>query len=139
MTIPNEVFLSHASLDESFVTPLADSLARHGVPVWYSKRNLLGAQQWHDEIGAALKRCDWFALILSPNAVTSRWVRHELHFALQQDRFSGRIVPLVYLPCDYDQLSWVLPSLQMIDFQQPFEDACRELLRTWGIGYVPKP
>lgn len=56
---PNEVFLSHSSLDRPFVTGLAELLRQHGVPVWYSQSNILGAQQWHDEIGAALKRCDF--------------------------------------------------------------------------------
>jgi hypothetical protein len=42
------------------------------------KANIRGAQQWHDEIGTALKRCDWFLLVLSPQSVRSMWVKHEL-------------------------------------------------------------
>jgi hypothetical protein len=38
----------------------------------YSRTNLVGAQQWHDEIGAALQCCDWFAIVLSPNAGKER-------------------------------------------------------------------
>jgi len=135
--ISSEAFVSHSSLDQGFVTDLADVLRRHGVPVWYSQTNILGAQQWHDEIGAALKRCDWFVLVLSPNAVDSMWVKRELIFALQQNRFENRIVPLLYQPCDFDRLSWVLPSFQFIDFQRTFEDGCRALLRLWGLGYQP--
>ena len=135
--IPYEVFLSHSSLDQDFVTSLADELRRHGVPVWYSRTNIMGAQQWHDEIGAALRRCDWFLLVLSPNAVASMWVKRELIFALQQNRFENRIVPLLWQPCDFGRLSWVLPSFQIIDFQRTFEDGCRDLLRLWGLGYQP--
>ena len=69
--MPNEVFLSHASADRAFVASLADVLRRHGVPVWYSDVNIRGAKQWHDEIGAALRRCDWMVLALSPVAVAS--------------------------------------------------------------------
>jgi hypothetical protein len=135
--IPHEAFLSHSSLDHDFVTGLADALRRHGVPVWYSRTNIMGAQQWHDEIGAALRRCDWFLLVLSPNAVASMWVKRELIFALQQNRFENRIVPLLWQACDFDRLSWVLPSFQIIDFQRTFEDGCRGLLRLWGLGYQP--
>ncbi|MGH8559590.1 MAG: toll/interleukin-1 receptor domain-containing protein [Methylococcales bacterium] len=135
--IPHEVFLSHSGLDHTFVTDLATVLRRHGVPLWYSKTNIMGAQQWHDEIGASLKRCDWFLLVLSPNSVASMWVKRELIFALQQNRFENRIVPLLYRPCHFDSLSWVLPSFQIIDFQGAFEDGCRDLLRLWGIGYHP--
>jgi hypothetical protein len=134
---PNEAFLSHSSLDQDFVTNLATVLCRHGIPLWYSQTNIMGAQQWHDEIGAALRRCDWFLLVLSPNSVASMWVKRELIFALQQNRFENRIVPLLYQPCNFDSLSWVLPSFQSIDFQRTFEDGCRGLLRLWGLGYQP--
>jgi hypothetical protein len=133
---PNEAFLSHSSVDQDFVTALSEVMQRHGIPFWYSKANILGAQQWHDEIGAALNRCDWFLLILSPNSVQSMWVKRELLFALQQNRFADRIVPVLHQPCDFATLSWVLPSFQLIDFHQDFPKGCRELLRIRGIGYA---
>jgi hypothetical protein len=60
-----------------------------------SKANIRGAQQWHDEIGTALKRCDWFLLVLSPQSVRSMWVKHELVYALQASRYRGRIIPVL--------------------------------------------
>jgi hypothetical protein len=133
--LPNEAFLSHSSLDRQLASGIAEVLQRHGVPVWYSHANILGAQQWHDEIGAALQRCDWFLLILTPHSVESMWVKRELLFALQQDRFENRIVPLLYQPCAFDRLSWVLSSFQIVDFQDVHEDGYRALLRLWGLGY----
>jgi len=137
MAAPQEAFLSHSSQDDEFVARLADQLRRHGVPVWYSQTDILGAQQWHDEIGAAIGRCDWFLLVLSPHSVESMWVKRELLFALQQERFADRIVPILLQPCGVDRLSWVLPSFQFVDFQQSFDDGCRALLRAWGLGYRP--
>ena len=93
--MPLEVFLSHSSVDRTFVKKLAHTLRCHGVPVWYSETNKRGAQVWHDEIGGALRRCDWMVLILSPDAVDSKWVKRELVFSLQQDRLDGRIVPII--------------------------------------------
>jgi hypothetical protein len=133
--MPQEVFLSHSSLDGEFVNTLADVLRRHGVPTWHSRTDILGAQQWHDEIGSALQRCDWFALVLSPNSVDSLWVKRELIFALQQNRFADKIVPILYRPCDFERLSWVLPSFQFVDFNGPFEQGYRGLLRLWSLGY----
>jgi len=136
--VPNEVFLSHSSGDREFADHLANVLHNHGIPVWYSHTNILGAQQWHDEIGAALKRCDWFLLVLSPNSVESVWVKRELLFALQQNHFEGRILPVMVRPCDADKLSWTLSSFQMIDFAASFETGCRQLLRVWGIGFASR-
>ncbi len=136
--MPNEVFLSHSSYDRAFTTKLANVLRRHGIPFWYSDTNIVGAQKWHDEIGAALKRCDWMVLILSPGAVASKWVKRELMFSLQQDRFDGRIIPVLMQSCDYDELSWTLSELQIVDFRDDFDNGCRELLRVWGVGYSQK-
>lgn len=134
--IPNEVFLSHSGDDEEFVTSVASILRRHGISVWYSKTNIRGGQKWHDEIGVALNRCDWFVLILSPNSVNSKWVKRELLFALQENRFENKIVPLLYKECEFANLSWVLPSFQIIDFQYNLDEGYRELLRIWELGYA---
>ena len=134
VSLPNEVFLSHSNLDGSFVSAIVDVLRHHGIPVWYSKTNLVGAQQWHDKIGAALKRCDWLVVVLSPNSVNSAWVKREVVYSLNDHRYDEKIIPLLHQPCDYDQLSWTLPSIHMVDFTGSFEDGCRSLLRVWGLG-----
>lgn len=112
---------------------IADCLRRHGVPTFYSPQNLLGAQQWQNEILGALMRCDWFVVILSPDAVGSMWVQRETAFALNDRRYENRIVPLMFRPTNLGPLEW-LRLFQFVDFQVGFDDACRALLRTWGIG-----
>jgi hypothetical protein len=133
--LPNEVFLSHSSLDREFADEVAGVLRRHGIPIWYSEINIVGAQQWHDEIGAALRRCDWLVVLLSANSIESIWVKREVLFALNDHRYDERIVPVLYQTCDHAQLSWTLSLLEMVDFTQDFENGFRELLRIWGIGY----
>ncbi len=83
---PKEIFLSHSNLDRSFADSIAETLRGHGIPVWYSQTNILGAQQWHDEIGEALKRCDWFIVVLSPNSVQSMWVKREVNVRPEQQQ-----------------------------------------------------
>jgi len=132
---PREVFLSHAHQDKSFSSRLAEALRRHGISVWYSRDRILGAQQWHDEIGKALGRCDWFAVLLTPAAVRSEWVKRELLFALQRKRYRKRIVPLLRRTCRYDRLSWTLDGMQRIDFTADFDAGCRALLKMWGLRH----
>jgi hypothetical protein len=135
--VPNEIFLSHSSKDKKFADALARTLKSHDLPVWFSRTHIRGAQQWHDEIGAALRRCDWFLVALSPHSVDSMWVKRELLFALQQNHYENRIVPLLVQPCDHERLSWTLSLAQFVDFTRSFDDGCRELLRIWGIGFNP--
>ena len=135
--MPQETFISHSACDRAFVERLVGMLQRHGVPYWYSDTSIQGGQQWHDEIGAALGRCDWVLVLLSPAAVRSRWVKSELLYSLRQERLDKRIVPLLLQDCAFDDLSWTLGAMQMIDFRSDYDGGCRALLRTWGIGYRP--
>jgi len=130
---PKEVFLSHASGDRRFADRLVDFLRRNGIPVWYSRTHLRGAQEWQNEIGRALRRCDWFVVVLSPRAVRSMWVGRELSYALLQKRYTGKIVPLLYHKCDHEKLHWALGSFQMVDFTADFDAGSADLLRIWRL------
>jgi hypothetical protein len=135
---PTEVFVSHSSKNAGFISRLNGVLTDHKVNSFVSKANIRGAQQWYDEIGTALKRCDWFLLVLSPQSVRSRWVKHELIYALQASRYKERIIPVLYRQCDTDALSWTLSSIEWIDFRGNFDEACKELLQIWQLKYKPK-
>jgi len=134
-----EIFLSHASTDRAFASKLAKLLRARRLRVWYSSTNIAAAQEWHDQIGAALARCTWFVVILSPRAVASPWVKRELLHALNNPRYHEHIVPVLYRPCKWAALSWTLDQIQRIDFRKSFDEGCRALLKVWGRRYVSRP
>ncbi len=113
---------------------LAKRLRSDGLATWYSERHVIGAQQWHDEIGTALERCDWFAVVLSPSSVRSEWVKHELLYALGEPRYRRRIVPILHRRCQVSRLSWTLNSFQNVDFTKGFEPGYTALLRVWAVA-----
>jgi len=131
---PAEIFLSHSSEDRLFATRVAKVLTRHGLKVFYSRKSVRGAQQWHDEIGRALARCNWFLIVLSPAAVDSEWVKRELVYALQAKRYRRHIAPLLFKSCKIDKLSWTLSGFQHIDFRRSFDKGRSELLALWDLG-----
>jgi len=133
------VFLSHSSKDRKFVLTLARTLKRHGIPYWYSATHIAIARQWHDEIGKALRRCDWFLVVLTQEAVKSDWVKRELLFALSDTRYNQKIVPLLLKNCKYSDLSWTLPSFQIVDLRKDIEAGLRKLFGLWGIALKPAP
>lgn len=137
-TSRKEVFLSHSTKDRDFVIRLVRILKEHGIGYWYSSTHISAAKQWHDEIGRALNRCNWFLVVLTPNAVRSRWVKREVLFALNEARYDERIIPLLRRPCNYSRLSWTLPEFQFVDFSGSFDVGCRQLLRIWKIDYKPR-
>jgi hypothetical protein len=133
--IPKEVFISHSSGNIAEATAIAETIREHGVPVWFSGTNIMVGNNWLDEIGKALERCDWFMILLSNDAINSIWVKRELYYALIHNQYNDRILPVVIEPCDYEKLSWVLGSFQMVDFHLNQENAYTQILRSWGLGF----
>jgi len=129
-----KIFLSHSSTDRAFVLRLVEVFKQNQISFWYSETDIQGARQWHDEIGRALAKCNWFLLVVTPNAIRSPWVKRELLFALEQKRYNERIIPLLHKHCKYTRLSWTLSGFQIVDFTLNFEAACQKLLRIWGSG-----
>jgi TIR domain len=135
--IPKEVFLSHSAKNRKDATLLAETLRNHGVPVWYSPSNIKSAQQWHDEIGKALRRCTWFLLLLTRASVSSKWVKMELAYAMNHRQYNAHILPIKAEKCNYEDLSWTLGSIQMVNFSNGSDKCFREILGTWGLGLDP--
>ena len=131
MRKPVRIFLSHSATDRRFARRLADVFDSHTLPYWYSQRHIVGARQWHDEIGRALGRCNWFVLVLSPASVKSKWVKHELLFALEQEAYDNHIVVLNLKPANFKKLSWTLSQSQWVDFTRGFDRGCKALLPIW--------
>ena len=130
---PREVFLSHSSKDRAFVRKLTRLLRRKTIRYWYGASHIVGAKQWHNEIGRALERCDWFVAVLSPDSVEFIWVKREPLFALNEARYNEKIIPLLHKPCKHSRLSWTLSEYQFVDFTTDFDLGFRRLLRIWGL------
>lgn len=133
--IPKEVFLSHSSLNRGTASEIASTLRNHGVPVWYSPTNIRSAQQWQDEIGKALRRCDWFVVLLSEESVGSKWVKLELNYALSHSQYDEHVLPIRLDGCDPEKLSWTLGIFQQVELNGAPDTAYSQILNTWGLGF----
>jgi hypothetical protein len=126
------VFLSHHHSDARFAARLALLLKEHGLSVWYAPHAIRGAQEWEREISTALRRCNWFLLVLSPRAIRSEWIYRELLFALNTKRYNRRITPVMYRSCDPARLSFALVGIQRVSFLRGAAAGFRDLLAVWG-------
>ena len=94
------VFISHAHQDAATAQRLAAGLAAAGRPVWIAPDSILPGEQWVDAIGRGLEISGIFALLLSPEAVASNWVRYETSLAIiLEKRGKMDILPLDWRPC----------------------------------------
>ena len=129
------VFLSHHHSDARFAVRLSLKLRAYGLTVWYAPHAIKGAQEWEREIGAALRRSNWFLIVLSPKAIRSEWVYRELLYALNTRRYNRRITPVIYRPCNPLKLSFAFAGIQRVSFTRGAAAGFRDLLAVWELEF----
>lgn len=112
------VFISHAFSDRAFATSLAKRLRAKGYTPW-DDAELPSGDNWALAVGKALGAADALIVLLSPDAMKSEWVAKELEFALGNQRFEGRLIP-IEIKSTRDK-PWILNELQLIRAASPAE------------------
>ena len=131
------VFISHASTDSGFAGGrLKRILEDKGMTVWCSSTDMPVAVDWEKQIVQALKRSDWFVVILSPDAIASDWVRAEVHWALENRK--DRVIPAMIRSCEPAAVHLKLGTIQFVDFRGDTEPAAATLLSVIA-GRRPEP
>jgi tetratricopeptide (TPR) repeat protein len=91
-------FISHSSQDDAFVRDLRAALADHGQDGWIDSRELRGGDPLWLEIQVAIEEASAYAVVISPEALQSKWVGKELRHALawrdQRGKDKFPVIPL---------------------------------------------
>ncbi len=94
----SRLFISHSSQDDAFVRDLHAALADHGQAGWIDSRELRGGDPLWLEIQRAIEAASAFAVVVSPDALQSKWVGKELRHALDVQKQRGKdkfpVIPL---------------------------------------------
>ena len=126
------VFVSHATADRPFIErELIPFLNSHGIRAWYCKETISTGAQWEKTIRTGLQGSDWFLVVVSPQAITSEWVRSEVDWALEN--LSTRVVPLLIGGADAGEIHLRLRLVQSVDWTSSSADAKIQLLYAWSI------
>lgn len=101
----SKLFLSHSSRDDAFVRELRQALADLGQEVWIDSRQLKGGDPLWTEITKAIDDSAAYAVLVSPDALQSKWVGKELRYALELQKLRGSDqFPVIPLSLDGTQL-----------------------------------
>jgi hypothetical protein len=112
-TMPT-AFISYSKNDwNGFVADLVSNLNKGSQKVWVDQNYIIGGNDWMDAIGEALEVCDTLLLILSPDALNSKYVKMEYRYFFQQEK---PIIPILYR--QVAQLPFELATLHYIDFSK---------------------
>lgn len=110
-----DIFISYSRRDQEFVTRLASDLDAHVAGVWFDQSAIEAGQNWHDEIMEGIRDCKAFIVVLSPNAVQSKYVREEVEEAL---RLGKTIFPVIYQPAKWvGEFETLIKDIQTLDLR----------------------
>ena len=130
-----QVFISYSRRDLTFVEQLAADLKEAGLDVWYDLSRLEGGVRWSRAIEKAIRDSQYMIVVLSPDSAELEWVEKEFLFASGLSSLKGKIIPLLYRPCDL-RLAYV--NLHYIDIQGgKYKQNFNQILR--ALNVQPKP
>lgn len=113
-----KVFISHTDQDTALARKIAQGLEKAGMDVW-DDQNILPGDNGAAMIGEALEQAQAMVILLTPQALASKWVRLEIEYALGKESYSHRVIPVVVGQVPEDTLPWILRRLQMIRLAEP--------------------
>lgn len=91
------IFISYTHKDKERVIPLASYLGRLGLKVWMDTKDLVAGQTIIEKVSEAISKSDLYLVCLSPAALSSQWVNHELNTALTLETTQGqpKVLPIM--------------------------------------------
>jgi murein DD-endopeptidase MepM/ murein hydrolase activator NlpD len=87
----NHIFISYSKKQKAYARAFADYLIQNGFDVWIDDRIEYG-ENWWNAIVQAIEGCGALAVIMSPEAKSSRWVQREVQLA---DEWAKPTFPLL--------------------------------------------
>jgi TIR domain-containing protein len=136
--IPMNVFISHASTDSELAYRVAQVLRQAGFGVW-DETQILPGESWGQKLAEALQQSDAMVVLLTPDAVRSPNVSHDVGYALGKTNYRGRLIPVLAAPAGQlpeDQIPWILKKLPMISLRNGGreEEGLREIVHALQTG-----
>ncbi len=116
-----KVYISYAHADEAVAQKLAEALQRAGLEVWYARTGIFPGDNWAEEVAKALRESDAMIVLLSQQAVNSDYLRHDISYALGEQRFRNRLIPVVIGSSEKippEKFPAILRRLQLIELAE---------------------
>jgi len=109
------VFISHARNDDLIAEAVAKVLVNKGLKVWNENdESISPGTDWRKEIQNALENSDFIISLLTSSSFSSNFVRNELDYALFNDRYKNKFLPVLIgdgSENEFNRLPWLLKKL----------------------------
>ncbi len=118
---PLSIFLSYSRTDSELVDRLEADLKARNYYVWVDRRKIEGGQDWEAELQKAIDRCQLMLVVLSPEAMASKYVRREYRYA------DGEGKPIIPINWRTTKVDLVLNDIQWVNFQSSYDQGFSDL------------
>ncbi|BDP41252.1 hypothetical protein DAETH_12210 [Deinococcus aetherius] len=124
--------VSHTSIDKPFVEKLAHDLRSVGVNVWFDKWEIQVGQSITWKIEEGIRENEFLAIVLSPEALKSEWVKTEISAAWVRQMAERRVfvLPILYRECE---IPLFLADKKYADFRGNYDLGVSELVDALGV------
>lgn len=125
-----KVFISHAATDSKLAKKIASGLKTSGLQVWDMATEVLPGENWGTKVAEALRESDAMVVLLTQDSLRSSNISFELSYALGNESYKGRIIPVIAArpeELQSNDIPWILNKFHVIHLSE--QDANDEDLR----------
>jgi formylglycine-generating enzyme required for sulfatase activity len=135
MSEPVRVFVSYASPDRAFAEKLVADLQAAGAEVWWDVSGI-DEGDFLGKINQALQQCQWLVLVLTPNAIASKWVNIEVNAAInrREKGLMRGVLPMLASQIRQDAIPPIWDNLHRYDGVSNYPTEVARLIRTFGLS-----
>lgn len=119
------VFVSYSRVDAELARSIYERLEQLGFKMWRDRSDMIGGEDWWQQIEEAIKNSDSMVLCLSPEALSSSVVAKEWRYARQ---VGTRVIPVIARPINFNEVPQWIAKVDWLDLRT---DA-PEWELTWG-------
>lgn len=122
----SSIFISHSSKDKVFARTLSVDLSHLGHKPWLDEWEILPGESIVSMVGVGIEQCDYVLLILSPDAIASKWVETEWQAKYWTEITTRKIklIPILHKQCEVPSL---IKPKKYVDFTYDYVTAFDEL------------
>ncbi|MBC1193912.1 toll/interleukin-1 receptor domain-containing protein [Microcystis aeruginosa BLCCF158] len=111
-----KVFISHAFTEAQLAKRVADSLREDGFQVW-DPAEILPGENWANNLAKALQEAEAMIVLLTPESLKSFNVGSDISYAIGEEKYQGRIIPVIASALDnldLEHIPWILKKFPVI-------------------------
>jgi hypothetical protein len=113
-----QVFLSHAFTDAELAHRVGAALQKAGFRVWDYNTDVMPGDNPGERLAEALRESEAMVVLLTADSVRSANITHEVGYALGNQNYRGRLIPVVAAPPSQlrrEDIPWVLRGMPVVE------------------------